>query len=793
MPAVKMRMNVFNPEKYGVNKKSKIGLRLMQSWHIFRHEINFLIKKIVAFHFRRLTMTHARALLPFQPLVVAVSAVLACWPAASDAQQQNEQAGGGIQEVIVTAQKRRERASEVPSAISVVGQAQLENQHVSQLSDLTGSLPSVQIVDGGTPGQTQISVRGIPTLGPGAVVGTYLDDTPLGSSSNFSQASVYVLDLLPYDVARIELLRGPQGTLYGASAMGGLLKYVTNDPDLQALSGRVGGGFSHVKGAHASGWEARSVVNVPVIKDVLALRATVANTVTPGYIDNVLLDQRDANRVQQQYGRLAMLWKAGERVTVKLSGLRQKIDADDNSTIRLDPLTRAPAFGAGATGKLVAEPFAKTVDYFSATVAVDLQWADLLAASSYSKTTTQQVTDLSPQFGVAFPDLVGAPAGISAFPLDLHLRKFTQELRLSSKSGGTVEWLLNAFYTKERSRNGQAASALALDGTPVAGLDPIYTVDLPSTYEEKAVYGQLTYKLTERFDVTGGLRYARNNQAYLQNVSAGILSPIGVSNGSSRENVTTYLASARYRLAPDRMLYARVASGYRPGGPNLVLPGVPATVSADKLVNYEVGMKSLFLDKRASVELAAYQIDWKDIQLTALSSSGLNYLANAGTAKSRGLELSTNLRATPAWRIGFNAAWTHARLTEDAPSVAGRDGDTIQGIPDWTASLTSDYSFDAVDGWTPHVGGGYNWTGKRNSGQSSDPQSYRLASYGLLHLNADIANGPWTVRAYAKNLANNRANTMLTNIPNAVTGEVVTLLATRPQPRTVGIEVDFAF
>ena len=759
-------------------------------------------------------MTTCRSLLPYHPLILAVSTVLALWPAVSHAQQAEAPGDaardaardaakdaakdatarpGAIQEVIVTAQKRRERASEVPSAISVVGQAQLENQHVSQLSDLTGFLPSVQIVDGGTPGQTQISVRGIPTLGPGAVVGTYLDDTPLGSSSNFAQAAAFVLDLLPYDVARIELLRGPQGTLYGASAMGGLLKYVTNDPDLGEVSGRVGGGFSSVKGAHASGWEARSVVNVPLIKDVLAIRASLANTVTPGFVDNALAGQRDANRVQQQYGRLAVLWRPDERLTVKLSGLRQKIDADDNSTIRLDPVTRAPVYGEGATGKYVAEPFAKTVDYFSATVNVDLLWADLTAASSYSKTVTHQVNDLSPQFGGAFPDLAGVPEGISAFPLDLNLRKFTQELRLASKSGGVVEWLVNGFYTRERSRHTQVATAQTLAGEPIEGLDPLFTVALPSTYTEKAVYGQLTYRLTPKFDVTGGLRYARNNQTYMQDVSAGILAPLGVTNGTSQENVTTYLASARYHLTPDRMLYARVASGYRPGGPNLVLPGVPATVSADKLVNYEIGMKSLFLDKRASVELAAYQIDWKDIQLTAASPEGLTYLANAGTAQTRGLELSTNFRVTPAWRVGFTAAYTHARLTEDAPSVSGKDGDTIQGIPDWTWSVTSDYSFDGLAGWTPHVGGGYSWTGERNSGQSSDPLSYRLASYGLLNMNADLVKGPWTVRAYAKNLANSRANTMLTNLQNAATGAVVYLSASRPQPRTVGIEVDLSF
>ena len=700
---------------------------------------------------------------------------------------------GGIAEVIVTAQKRRERASQVPSAISVLSQTQLENQHVSQLADLIGYLPSVQIVDGGTPGQTQISVRGIPTLGPGAVVGTYLDDTPLGSSNNFSRASSFVLDLLPYDVARIELLRGPQGTLYGASAMGGLLKYVTNDPDLTAVSGRVGAAASSVDGASSAGWEARGVINVPLIKDELALRASVANTRTPGFVDNAFTGREGINRVQQQYGRIAALWRVSDKVSVKLSGLRQKIDARDNSTVLLDPVTLRPSFGEDRTEKFVAEPFVKTLDYFSGTVSADLQWADLTAASSYSNTKTYQVNDLSKQFGVAFPAFGDFEPGISAFPLELSLRKFSQELRLASKPGATIEWLLNGFYTREASNNRQVASAQSMSGAPLAGLDPLLAITLPSTYQEKAVYGQLTYKITPRFDMTGGLRYARNTQEYTQSVTEGILLPIESTHQRSGENVLTYLVGPRFFITPESMLYGRVASGYRPGGPNVQLPGVPSTVNADRLVNVELGLKSSFFNRRATVEMALYQMNWRDIQLSAVSSTGVSYLANAGTARTRGLELSTNLRPIPVWRLGFNAAYTHARLTADAPAVAGLNGDALQGIPKFTGSLTSDYTFDQVANWTPHAGFGYSWTGTRNTGQSSDLLSIKLPSYGLLNANADISRDAWTVRIYAKNLANSKKNTNLTNVQNALTGAVNYLAAVRPQPRTIGVEVDMSF
>lgn len=740
--------------------------------------------------------------LPFKPLVLALSATFGLLPLESVAQQQTAaEVGaaapkvqeGAIQEVIVTAQKRRERASKVPSAISVIGEAQLENRHITQLSDLAGTLPSVQIVDGGTPGQTQVSVRGIPTLGPGAVVGTYLDDTPLGSSSNFGAGSVYVLDLLPYDIARIELLRGPQGTLYGAGAMGGLLKYVTNEPELDGFSGRIGGGVSSTSGAGSNGWEGRTQVNVPLIKNELALRASFAHNRTPGYIDNAITNQKGINGVRQQYGRLALLWRASDALSVKVSGLRQKIDASDNSTILLDPVSGQPAFGARTTAKRVAEPFAKTVDYVAATVNYDLRWADLTAASSYSKTKTQQVQDLTNQYGVAFPALGDFAPGISAFPLQLDLRKFTQEFRLASKQGKDIEWIVGAFYTREASANEQTATAKSMSGESLAGIDPLFHVQLPSTYKEKALYGDLTYKFSERFDVTGGLRYAANKQDFKQDIDAGVLAELGVSNGTSSENVLTYMFSPRYHLDADSMLYGRAASGYRPGGPNLALPGVPLTVRADRLVNYELGMKSLLLNKRVSVELAVFRINWRDIQLSALSPNGLSYLANAGTAQSQGVELTTNFRPVPALRLGFNSAYTKARLTADAPSVSGKNGDALQGIPTWTSSLTADYTFTPINDWAFHVGGGYSRTGARNTGQSSDPLSHRLPAYGLLGLNADVSKGVWTTRLYAKNLNNSHADTMLSNVQNALTGDLVYLSAVRPRPRTIGLEVDMSF
>lgn len=696
-----------------------------------------------------------------------------------------------LETVTVTALKRRENEREVPAAISVVGEQLLESQHVTQLSDLQGYLPAMTIRDGGTPGQTSVSLRGIPTIGSAAVVGTYIDDTPLGSSSSFARAGSFVLDLLPYDVQRVEVLRGPQGTLYGAGAMGGLLKYVLKDPDLDSFEGRAGLGLSSVRGAGEPGWNARAGINAPLVEGKLALRASIAQETTPGWIDNAREGRRGINDARQRGIHASLLWQPNEDARLKLTALRQTVDADDNS---LEPLTTAltPRYGRDRTGKPVRETFEKTVDYFAATWNQDLGWADLVSATGYSKTDTDQVNDQTLVYGPLFPRLYGAPPGVSRFPLTLKLSKWSQELRLTSKSGGKLEWMLGGFYTREQSDNRQIVDARTPDGVPLAGAEPLAVIDLPSTYREAALFGNLTYQFHPRLDATLGLRYARNDQDFAQIVSAGKLLPLGRSTGRSSENVTTYLLGTRWRLDEDNMLYLRVASGYRPGGPNFAVPGVPPSVDSDTLVSYEIGWKALLLDRRASIDLAAYRIDWKDIQLSA-SKNGLSYRANGGDARSSGVELTTAFKLGPSLRVGFNASYTDAWLVDAAPSIGGRVGDTLPGIPLWTGALTADYEFVLPRGMSGHVGGGYRWTGARMTNVDGNRDSAALAAGGQFDLNADVSKGRWTLRAYVRNLADSRDFTALAPVRSAATGTVSEWQGNRLQPRTFGLEFDLWF
>ena len=221
-------------------------------------------------------------------------ALLAGAPALAQ-EQAGGQRAGIIDEIIVTAQKREESLQDVPVSISVVGDQQLQNLHVTQLTDIAAYVPGLQVTSSGTPGQTTISLRGIAPIAPGATVGTYIDETPLGSSALYQRATLFALDLLPYDIERIEVLRGPQGTLYGAGAMGGLLKYVARDPDLSNREFRLGGGLSDVEGAGDLGQDVRVSANLPLVEGRFAVRASYARNEIPGFIDNATDGRKDVN------------------------------------------------------------------------------------------------------------------------------------------------------------------------------------------------------------------------------------------------------------------------------------------------------------------------------------------------------------------------------------------------------------------------------------------------------------------------------------------------------------------
>jgi iron complex outermembrane recepter protein len=731
---------------------------------------------------------HSRNRLGYAILLALVAAAQA---QAQQAAPSSADQSATLATVVVTAEKRSEDIQKVPMSISVIDESQLESLHATQLSDFSAYLPGFTVISGGTPGQAMLGIRGISPLSAGSTVATYIDETPLGSSSNYGAGSTDVLDLLPYDFSSVEVLRGPQGTLYGATALGGVLRYVSKLPDLDTTSFRVGADMFSEAGSGDLGFGERFGFSTPLIPGQLALSASIARQNSPGYTDNVRTGDKDQDDFWQQAAHATLLWKPNDDLSVKISAIQSRIDAHSSSYTAIDPTTLKPIYGDLKDDNYLLEPYRKDQDYYNATVNWNLGWADFVSSTSYAHSTSTSGLDASLVYGVAFP-LFGLPGpGISLVNYDLNLYKTTQEFRLASKSDGQIEWLVGGFYTNENSKQIQTASAQTFDYASIPGLDPLAVIGLPSTYKEYAVFGDVTYKFTSAFDLTAGVRWAHNKQTFSE-ITSGALEGLGNVSGDSSENVFTYSVSPRLHFGEDSMLYARIASGYQPGGPNIALPDVPPSVDASKLTNYEVGLKTLLEDHRWMLDVAVFDIEWDKIQVSA-NNGVVAFLANGGTARSRGLEFSTLYTPLAGLRLGLNGAYTDAKLTESVPSIGGLDGDRLPSIPKWAMSGTVDYTFPLQGGWNARVGGGLRYVGDSMSELPHNPTALPQDSYTAIDLNADVSNDRWTVRLFIKNLADKRVYTSLSALTNAGTGEISQVRGVPLQPRTIGIGFDAKF
>jgi iron complex outermembrane receptor protein len=719
-----------------------------------------------------------------------------------------------LQEIVVTASKRTENVQDVAESVTVISGATLQEQQKAQLSDYLAYTPGVTVSTTGSAGQSAVAIRGISPIGGTSKVATYIDEAPLGSSGIWANSGGLTLDLLPFDLDRIEVLRGPQGTLYGASSMGGLLKYVLTTPDTHKLTGAVAGDV----GAVQSGGEPQASllghVNIPLIEDILATSVSGFYKYTPGYINNAYSGATNTNDLRQYGGRVAIFWQPASNLTVKLNAMLQTTEsADDavnsyiNPTVSPTSPTAASLVSGGTpVGPLTEseaflQPFYNKLYFYSGTVDWDLGFAELVSASSYSQLNTGQTNNQTQEFGNV-PVLIGLDPGLSYEFNRYDLKKWTQELRLTSPTNNVISWQVGAFYTHEDEGNEQKVFGFDTSYQPIPEFAPYLAyANIPTTYKEYAGFADLTWRIIAAFDVTGGVRYSKNKQNF-QTTESGLLLGLPQTPGTtlpsvpSEANNTTWMGSARYHFSKDIMAYARVATGYAPGGANTPYPGVPqATVGSETLTSYELGMKSEFLDRRALVDLAVYYIDWKNIQLNA-QLNGVGYVSNGGAASSEGVELTTSYSPIEGLKLGLNSAYTDAHLKSLNADVTPSFilGAQLANVSKWTVSGTADYGWNLSSSMTAHVGAGVRWIGQQEGAELAAGLPYFvLPSYTLLDANAIIVSGPWTYRVYANNLTNAHAYSFGRMQQDALTGAIPQIDYALAQPRTVGAGVVFRF
>jgi iron complex outermembrane receptor protein len=747
----------------------------------------------------------------------------------------------GIEVVTVTAQKRREDPAKVAMSISAVTGAQLQAQHVNDFTDLTRAVPNISFTaasgnGGAGPGTSNIEIRGISSTAGAATVGIYLGDVPLTVGNVYTMGAV---EPKFFDIDRVEVLRGPQATLYGASSMGGTIKFVPNEPDLKEREFTTYTEASNTKGGSAN-YAANVVGNFPLIQDELALRIGVQTQHTGGYIDQVDGDgnvlANNINQVSDQELRVALKWKPTRALTITPSVYYQIVDAKDISAFNLE----LPNYQAQ---KQVREPSKDKLLTPSVSVNWDLGGADLTSATSYFERKFDRTQNGSAynsyslssfltstaDGGKAPPELIDAIAGLpSAVYLNNRVRQVSQEFRLASRPYDAAvspwTWLAGTYFSNQH--------------TDLTENDPIFGVTdtfsqfgfdindpdlLPGAHEgafpndnsfagafhyrekQTSVFGELNYYFSPTLHATFGARYLKAHSTLDQRNGNYLAGAGNNSSASASSNAFTPKYALTWETSPTNTVYTSVAKGFRLGGSNVYVPTTtcgpdlaanglekgPETYSPDSLWSYEVGSKSRFLNNRLSVNADVFYVKWKNIQQGVyLPTCAYTYNANAGDATSKGFEFDIKAKPVPGLTLGASGGYVKAVLSDDtglANGIVGAyAGAEIQGVPKYNAAVNAQYNFAVWGDRSAFVMAGMQWVGASKGSLDPDQTDYERPAYHTTDFSAGITFDrlSWTV--FVKNAFDTDTVIQHPQVASIVQGYRLT-------PRSIGVSLATKF
>ena len=711
-----------------------------------------------------------------------------------------------MEEVTVTAMRREQHPNDISASLGVISNDEIMLQGLDVFEDYSRSQPGVALFQP-VKNRSTFTIRGINTdIGETQLtqepVAVYINDMPVTQP----YAALVQVDLRLYDVERIEILRGPQGTLFGSGTLGGLVRVITQQPVLNQFEGSVRGDWSDVD--HA-GFRQRydAMVNIP-LGETVAMRAVAYLRDEPGWVTNPELGTENSN--DDWGGRVTVLWEPNERFRGKLEYMHQDSDPEDGDTWD-------PDVGKFKRSAIITEERKAIFSQFNVTLEYDFEdFATLTSSTNFQKTKSNWITQ------------AGEIPGIG--PL-LNLTEnydtdyFAQEFRLVSNTDGSLDWVAGLVYLDSKTEDSPLTLILVglqdfVEGVAGPGIIDndvfFYSVSKVKS-QELAGYGDVTWHFNDNWSLAAGLRIFKFKSSYEQDegyaFDFGSFGPVTVPAFENKADDTssTWRTVLSYRTDEQQLFYGSVSTGYRVGqvnpnyGPSFVDPEdvfIEAAYDPDKTLNFELGTKLLLLDDRLQFNAALYFIDWTDVQMDALRQSDeRNFIANAGDAVSKGLELELVAVPTTNLDMRLTLSFQDSKIDEISPEdslLSGAvEGDTMPGAADFLASFDLNYLWELSSPWdllgqlgVQYVGDSPNRFSNGTATGEPNPDFAINDSYTNVNASLSLLKDQWMVSLYAQNLTNNDNIILNTGAMALASGanRYVTL-----RPRAIGLRVNYSF
>ncbi len=724
----------------------------------------------------------------------------------------NSSPGIGIDEIVVTAQKREQKLKDVPLSVTAIAGKEIDERGLVSAEDYLRGIPGVNQVDIGY-GQS-IIIRGIETsptaqnFGSGTTTATYFGETPTTNSAGLGGGTN--VDLKLVDIERVEVLRGPQGTAFGNSSMGGAVRTIPVAPKLGIAEAKVAAGYSATSGSGGDNYEIQAIGNVPLIKDRLAIRATAykyedsgfyrnragsdpafqAAVVAPNGAQAYATDSEEVGSSRFIGGRVAALWQATDDLSVRLGYLSQKTETDGfgvatNGTYEQAVLQVAPAHVMRGQKDGV---FDTDIDIANAVLEYGFNWADLLATYSYTDSGSRRSLPQTAA-GIGAAQSVDSPSDHS---------ENVAEVRLASKFDGPLNFIAGVYHEN-------------LDDEIVYDYRTLLVAQ--GTYrdrrnlEQNALFAEVSWKFLPHFTLTGGSRAYRYDRDVLVDTT-GIFG-VGSSLSKADASGSIFRGNLSWTPTDEAMVYVNYSEGFRLGKPQPGLaPGqcdlngdglvdgssisIASTrnVESDDVASYELGGKFVLLDRKLTIDVSAYRMDWSGMPALVVSScaagsSFLTYLTNVGAAKSEGVELEAQFQIARSLRIDIGGSWVDAELTEDVPRQGFVSGSRLPGSPRANANLGLQYNF-AIGGHAAFVRADSIYVGSFY-GNVQESFNTKAGDYVKVDATARLQIGNLDLDLFVQNLTNEDAFAFRGVADRGA------LFGYRLRPREVGLRVGYDF